>query len=135
MASGNVTPIEKRGYARPEALVSTEQFEAAQLVFAGAQRSRVRDTGTSARPWLYGIARHVVADEFRRRKALPLSAVPEGPVGRADQDDRLLLAAESLDAFWRGIARLSVRPMPISSAPSSSPGLSSPSLRRRRPGR
>lgn len=71
---------------------AAEDVVAEVFVRAWKGLGRYRDRGRPFVAWLYGIARHVVADEFRRRKALPLSSVPEGPDGRAEQDDRLLLA-------------------------------------------
>lgn len=43
--------------------------------------------------WLYGIARHVIADEFRiRGRVLPSDNLPEGAV-ESDEDERLALGA------------------------------------------
>lgn len=54
---------------------------------------RYRPTGVPFAAWLYGIARHVVADELRRRSRVRVMAeVPDRPA-EALEDDRLTLAA------------------------------------------
>lgn len=54
---------------------------------------RYRDTGIPFLGWLYGIARHVIADEFRRRaKVEPRADVPDRRV-EWEVDDGLALAA------------------------------------------
>lgn len=54
---------------------------------------RYRDTGAPFLSWLYGIARHVIADEFRRRARVePRADIPDGRVDWA-VDDKLSLAA------------------------------------------
>lgn len=59
---------------------------------AWAALPRHRDTGAPFAAWLYGIARHVVADEIARRiRSQPMSEVPEIPFEPRD-DDRLTLA-------------------------------------------
>jgi RNA polymerase sigma-70 factor, ECF subfamily len=53
---------------------------------------RYRDTGAPFLAWLYGIARHVIADEFRRRARVePRSDLPDRGVEWA-VDERLSLA-------------------------------------------
>jgi RNA polymerase sigma-70 factor, ECF subfamily len=53
---------------------------------------RYRDTGAPFLAWLYGIARHVIADEFRRRTRVePRSDLPDRGVEWA-VDDKLTLA-------------------------------------------
>jgi RNA polymerase sigma-70 factor (ECF subfamily) len=53
-----------------------------------------RDTGAPFVAWLYGIARHVVADEFRRRQRMePRAELPDGPVETRGTEDRLDLRA------------------------------------------
>ncbi len=59
---------------------------------AWARLPRYRDMGAPFAAWLYGIARHVVADEIARRiRSQPVSQVPETTVETRD-DDRLALA-------------------------------------------
>ena len=54
---------------------------------------RYRPTGVPFAAWLYGIARHVVADELRRRSRVRVTAeVPDRP-SEPLEDDRLTLAA------------------------------------------
>jgi RNA polymerase sigma-70 factor (ECF subfamily) len=53
---------------------------------------RYRNTGRPFGGWLYGIARHVVLDELRRRKDVPIRADAGESAGAVDQDDRLILA-------------------------------------------
>ena len=53
---------------------------------------RFRDRGLPFVAWLYGIARHVVADELKARKRRSHDEVPDQRVD-ADRDDRLQLAA------------------------------------------
>jgi RNA polymerase sigma-70 factor (ECF subfamily) len=53
-----------------------------------------RDTGAPFVAWLYGIARHVVADEFRRRQRIELHAeLPDVPVETHGTEERLDLRA------------------------------------------
>ncbi len=55
---------------------------------------RYRPMGPPFVAWLYGIARHVVADELRRRSRVHLVAVaPDAPSEVAGETDRLALAA------------------------------------------
>jgi RNA polymerase sigma-70 factor (ECF subfamily) len=69
--------------------------DAAAETFARAWKAlpRYRDTGVPFVSWLYGIARHVVADEFRRgTRTEPRDELPDA--GREElHDDRLDLAA------------------------------------------
>jgi len=52
-----------------------------------------KDTGAPFLAWLYGIARHVIADEFRRRARVePRADLPDGRV-EWKVDDELTLAA------------------------------------------
>lgn len=54
---------------------------------------RYRATGAPFVAWLYGIARHVVADELSRRtRTEPRAELPEAP-GEWTEDERLALAA------------------------------------------
>lgn len=54
---------------------------------------RYRDTGAPFAAWLYGIGRHVVADELaRRRRTEPRAELPDRPT-ETPVDDRLVLAA------------------------------------------
>jgi len=51
-----------------------------------------RDTGAPFVSWLFGIARHVVVDEFRRRgRTMPTEQLPEHAV-RSSPDDAISLA-------------------------------------------
>jgi RNA polymerase sigma-70 factor, ECF subfamily len=69
-----------------------EDAVAEVFVRAWAALPRHRDTGAPFAAWLYGIARHVVADEIARRmRSQPVSEVPEIPV-EPRHDDRLMLA-------------------------------------------
>jgi RNA polymerase sigma-70 factor (ECF subfamily) len=53
---------------------------------------RYRDTGPPFVTWLYGIARHIVADERRSRQRVePRSEVPDS-LTEMEQDDRIMLA-------------------------------------------
>lgn len=53
---------------------------------------RYRDTGRPFVAWLYGIARHVVADERKaQRRVEPREELPDAPT-ESDQDDRIMLA-------------------------------------------
>jgi len=60
---------------------------------AWAGLPRYRDTGAPFAAWLYGIGRHVVADELaRRRRTEPRAELPDGPA-ETPMEDRLVLAA------------------------------------------
>jgi RNA polymerase sigma-70 factor, ECF subfamily len=62
------------------------------FVRAWSALPRYRDTGAPFVAWLYGIARHVVADEFRRRmRTVPSDRLPER-VSSCRGDDRLMIA-------------------------------------------
>ena len=54
---------------------------------------RYRPTGVSFAAWLYGIARHVVADELRRRSRVRVTAEVPDRSSEPQEDDRLTLAA------------------------------------------
>ena len=74
--------------------LGVDHEDAVAEVFARAWAAlpRYRDTGAPFAAWLYGIARHVVADEISRRmRSQPVSQVPEVPFEPRD-DDRLTLA-------------------------------------------
>jgi RNA polymerase sigma-70 factor (ECF subfamily) len=64
------------------------------FVRAWAALPTYRNTGVPFVAWLYGIARHVVADEFRRRSRMePRAELPDSPVEIRGADDRLDLRA------------------------------------------
>jgi RNA polymerase sigma-70 factor (ECF subfamily) len=66
------------------------------FVRAWAALPRHRDTGAPFAAWLYGIARHVVADEIARRiRTQPVAETPDAGLA-FHEDDRLALA-EALD--------------------------------------
>jgi RNA polymerase sigma-70 factor, ECF subfamily len=71
---------------------SAEDAVAETFLRAWNALPRYRDTGAPFVAWLYGIARHVVADErLRRRRIEPRPEVPDQPIDLPD-DDRLALA-------------------------------------------
>jgi RNA polymerase sigma-70 factor (ECF subfamily) len=75
-----------------------EDIVAETFVRAWGAIARYRDTGRPFVAWLYGIARHVVADELKaRRRVEPRDELPDSP-RESDQDDRIMLAI--------GLARL-----------------------------
>jgi len=64
------------------------------FVRAWGSLHRYREMGVPFVGWLYGIARNVVADEFRRRRRVePTDRVPEGMIGSTVDDDLSLEAA------------------------------------------
>jgi RNA polymerase sigma-70 factor (ECF subfamily) len=70
-----------------------EDAVAETFVRAWAALPRYRDTGAPFVSWLYGIARHVVADELAaRRRVEPRAELPDNAADLG-QDDRLALAA------------------------------------------
>jgi RNA polymerase sigma-70 factor, ECF subfamily len=75
-----------------------EDIAAETFLRAWVALPRYRNTGAPFVAWLYGIARHVVADELAaRRRVEPRAEPPEdstnpGPDERLGQDDRLALA-------------------------------------------
>ena len=74
-------------HRRTDSVETAADLCAETFAAAFAQRSRFRDTGTSARPWLYAIARNQlghylrrrkVSDRYRRRLGIePLALTPE----------------------------------------------------------
>jgi RNA polymerase sigma-70 factor, ECF subfamily len=75
-----------------------DDVAAETFVRAWTALPKYRDTGAPFVSWLYGIARHVVVDELRRRgRSEPRADVDPGRVEHA-HDDRLALAA-ALDAL------------------------------------
>ena len=63
------------------------------FVRAWAAIPRYRDTGAPFAAWLYGIARHVCADEIKRRtRALSVAEVPDEPRFDQPPEDRMVLA-------------------------------------------
>jgi RNA polymerase sigma-70 factor (ECF subfamily) len=75
-----------------------EDIAAETFLRAWVALPRYRNTGAPFVAWLYGIARHVVADErAARRRVEPRAEPPDqstnpGPDERVGQDDRLALA-------------------------------------------
>jgi RNA polymerase sigma-70 factor, ECF subfamily len=64
-----------------------------------------RDRGRPFVAWLYGIARHVVADELKaRRRVEPREDLPDSPT-ESNQDDRIMLAM-GLDRLPAGQRRV-----------------------------
>lgn len=64
------------------------------FVRAWGSLHRYRDTGVPFVGWLYGIARNVVGDEFRRRRRVePTDRVPEEMIASTVDDDLSLAAA------------------------------------------
>ncbi len=71
---------------------AAEDVVAETFLRAWAGLARYRDTGAPFIAWLYGIARHVLADEFARGSRVePRAELPERVVEVA-MDDRLTLA-------------------------------------------
>jgi len=69
-----------------------EDAVAEVFVRAWSSLPRYRDTGAPFSAWLYGIARHVVVDEIRRRtRAVPVEEVPDRETFDPPQEDRLVL--------------------------------------------
>jgi RNA polymerase sigma-70 factor (ECF subfamily) len=74
--------------------IDADDAAAETFVRAWAALPRYEDRGVPFVGWLYGIARHVVADEFRRRGRIePRSEVPDRVVELGGTDDRLDLHA------------------------------------------
>ncbi len=62
------------------------------FVRAWSALPRYRDTGAPFAAWLYGIARHVVADDIRRRmRTVPSDRLPDS-ASSFRGDDRLMIA-------------------------------------------
>jgi RNA polymerase sigma-70 factor, ECF subfamily len=78
------------------------------FVRAWASLHRYRDTGVPFVGWLYGIARNVVGDEFRRRRRVePTDRVPDQMIGSAVDDELSLAAAIArLPAEQRAVVEL-----------------------------
>jgi RNA polymerase sigma-70 factor, ECF subfamily len=71
---------------------AAEDVVAETFLRAWVALPRYRNTGAPFVAWLYGIARHVVADErAAQRRVEPRAEVPDRPTD-PDQDDRLALA-------------------------------------------
>jgi RNA polymerase sigma-70 factor (ECF subfamily) len=72
---------------------SAEDVASETFVRAWTALPKYQDTGAPFVAWLYGIARHLVVDELRRRsRTQPLASVDNGRVEHP-HDDRLTLAA------------------------------------------
>lgn len=85
-----------------------EDIVAETFVRAWSGIVRYRDTGRPFVSWLYGIARHIVADERRaRRRVEPRSELPDSPT-EMEHDDRIMLAMgmERLPAGQRRVLEL-----------------------------
>ena len=85
-----------------------EDIVAETFVRAWGGIVRYRDTGRPFVTWLYGIARHIVADERRaRRRVEPRSELPDSPT-EMEHDDRIMLAMgmERLPAGQRRVLEL-----------------------------
>ena len=85
-----------------------EDIVAETFVRAWSGIVRYRDTGRPFVTWLYGIARHIVADERRaRRRVEPRSELPDSPT-EMEHDDRIMLAMgmERLPAGQRRVLEL-----------------------------
>jgi RNA polymerase sigma-70 factor (ECF subfamily) len=71
---------------------SAEDAVAETFLRAWVALPRYRNTGAPFSAWLYGIARHVVADERKAlRRVEPRSELPDRPT-EPQEDDRLMLA-------------------------------------------
>lgn len=80
--------------ARAQLGEGAEDAVAETFVRAWGSLHRYRDMGVPFVGWLYGIARNVVADEFRRRQRVqPTDQIPEEMIGSAVDDDLSLAAA------------------------------------------
>jgi RNA polymerase sigma-70 factor (ECF subfamily) len=64
----HVTAILRYLHRRTDSVETAADLCAETFAAAFAQRSRFRDTGTSARPWLYAIARNQLGHYLRRRR-------------------------------------------------------------------
>jgi RNA polymerase sigma-70 factor (ECF subfamily) len=85
-----------------------EDIVAETFVRAWGGIFRYRDTGRPFVTWLYGIARHIVADERRaRHRVEPRSELPDSP-RESEQDDRIMLAMglDQLPASQRRVLEL-----------------------------
>jgi RNA polymerase sigma-70 factor, ECF subfamily len=85
-----------------------EDIAAETFVRAWAALPRYRDTGAPFVAWLYGIARHLVADEFSRRSRTDVrSDVPEVAMEDANEDRVAIAAAvERLPVEQRQVIEL-----------------------------
>lgn len=87
-----------RDHARAEDVVQET------LLRAWRNHDRLEESRGSVRAWLFTVARNIVIDEWRTKRAqseMPVAEVPEGrePAGRPDQTDQLLLSWVVADAL------------------------------------
>ena len=79
-------------FARVRLGAEAEDVVAEVFTRAWIQLPRYQNTGAPFSAWLYGIARHVIADELSRQtRTEPRAIVPDTLV-KWDEDDRLVLA-------------------------------------------
>jgi RNA polymerase sigma-70 factor (ECF subfamily) len=76
------------------------------LLRAWRNRTALDGSAASVRSWLFTVARNIVIDEWRSRKARPETSVAEVPeqaigAGGSDQTDQLLLAWVVADALTK----------------------------------
>ena len=65
-----------------------------ETFLAAMDTARRHDPPEITVPWLIGVARHKLADHFRRRRAIPVEDVPEEPTDSWDAElDRLVAEA------------------------------------------
>lgn len=64
----HVTAVLRFLYRRTDSAETAADLCAETFAAAFAQRARFRDTGASARPWLYAIARNQLGNYLRRRR-------------------------------------------------------------------
>jgi RNA polymerase sigma-70 factor, ECF subfamily len=80
-------------FARLHLGPETDDVVAEVFTRAWVQLPQYRSTGAPFVAWLYGIARHVVADEHRRQARVEPRAELPDTLARWAEDDRLTLAA------------------------------------------
>jgi RNA polymerase sigma factor (sigma-70 family) len=96
------------GLRAGDPLVDDLTQEVVRRALDGRERARA---GAPLRPWVLGIARHVAADEARRRARLaPLDEAPDAAVGALSEPARdpeeLALRAEGLERLRVSLAEL-----------------------------
>ena len=94
----HVAAILRYLHRRTDSVETAADLCAETFAAAFAQRSRFRDTGTSARPWLYAIARNQLGHYLRRRRVRPLPAPARHRAARPSHPQELERVEELVDA-------------------------------------
>lgn len=110
-------PVLQFLYRRTDSAETAADLCAETFAAAFVQRRRFRDTGTTARPWLYGIAKNLLGHYLRRQRVSERYRRRIG-AGIAALDDEDLLRVEELAdvAPYRHEIRAAIEQLPEGTA-------------------